>query len=286
MDDHTLKLFFHNTLDEAFNLSDNPLQCADYFTHQIYKLVGAKSVFIVIQNENNFNRIFSKYPLNQEEWINQHKFREFIDSSLKNNQSQIWNKNNENTGIVNSLNYLKIENVISIPLISAGNNIGSVFLIDIAKKNNIEEMMTLILKLAGVLALLIRNSILSSNLEKAVESKTAELRKRNKELEESETKYRKLVENSPDAIAIYTAKELVFVNKICLHLTGATSEDELLGKSVMEFVHPDSRQFVAERMKDALLNHKILPLAEEKFIRLDGTAGDVDVKAIPVTVEG
>jgi PAS domain S-box-containing protein len=286
MDSHTLKLFFHTTLDDVFNLSDNPVNCADYFTHQISKLVDAKSVIVAIQNEDNLSQIFSIYPSSQKDWINQLSVREFIDSSIINNESQYWSKNNENEEIASSINHLKIENVISIPLISTGNNIGSVFLFDIARKNNIDEMMKLILKLAGVLALIIRNSLLSGNLEKAVESKTTELQKRNKELEDSESKYRKLVENSPDAIAIYTAQELVFVNKECLTLMRANSESELLGKNVIEFVHPDSREFVAARMKEALLNHQVLPLAEEKYIRLDGSVCDVDVKAIPITFEG
>jgi PAS domain S-box-containing protein len=105
-------------------------------------------------------------------------------------------------------------------------------------------------------------------------------------LRESEEKYRSLVENSPDAIAIYTEKEIVFVNNESIRLMGANSASELIGRNVIDFVHPDYRQFVAERMKDALLNQKVLALAEEKFIRLDGTTRDVEVKAIPITYKG
>ena len=101
-------------------------------------------------------------------------------------------------------------------------------------------------------------------------------------LKESEQKYRELVENSPDAIAIYVAGIVVFVNNKCLSLMGAASNKELIGKSVLEFVHPDYRALVMERMKNLTINEDVLPLIEEKFERLDGSAVDVEVEAMPI----
>ncbi|MCK9210120.1 MAG: PAS domain S-box protein [Ignavibacteriaceae bacterium] len=104
-------------------------------------------------------------------------------------------------------------------------------------------------------------------------------------LTESETKYRELVENSPDAIAIYVEGKIVFVNNECSRLMAATSAEELIGKPVMQFVHPDYRQFVIERMKKAVSEGTVLPAAEEKFIRLDGSEVDVEVKAMSISFE-
>ena len=104
-------------------------------------------------------------------------------------------------------------------------------------------------------------------------------------LNESENKYRQLVENSPEAIAIYNEKEIVFVNNEGIRLMGATSASELLGRNVIEFVHPDSHKFVVERIKSALLEGVMLPLAEERFLRLDGSVCEVEVKAIPLIYE-
>jgi PAS domain S-box-containing protein len=111
------------------------------------------------------------------------------------------------------------------------------------------------------------------------------LRKSREDFKESETKYRELVENSPDAIAIYKEGKVAFINKECLRLMKAKSTKELMGMSVMDFVHPDSRQLVIERMKKAAINNSALPLAEEKFIRLDGTEVDVEVKAMTISFE-
>ena len=101
-------------------------------------------------------------------------------------------------------------------------------------------------------------------------------------LKESENKYRELVDNSPDAISIYVDGKIVFVNNASLDLMNAASANELLGKPVIEFVHPDYRHIAFERMKDIKNDRKVLPLIEEKFIRFDGTTIDVEVKSMPI----
>ncbi len=105
-------------------------------------------------------------------------------------------------------------------------------------------------------------------------------------LKESELKYRELVEHSPDAIAIHINGKIVFVNNECVRLMRGASADDLIGKTVLDFVHPDYRQFVFERMKKAATEGIVLPLVEEKFIRFDGTPVDVEVKAVPLTMDG
>ena len=102
---------------------------------------------------------------------------------------------------------------------------------------------------------------------------------------ESELKYRELIENSPDAIVIYSKGNIVFVNKECLRLMNVASNVELLGKPVLQFVHPDFRESVEQRMKEFEGKGIVLPVMEERFIRPDGTEVDVDVKAMPQKFE-
>lgn len=104
-------------------------------------------------------------------------------------------------------------------------------------------------------------------------------------LKESEEKYRSLVQESPDAIAIYVNGKIVFTNKASLKLTGADSFDDLVGKSVMDFVAPESRELVKQRMVETFAKQRPLPAAEEKFLRLDGTTVDVEVIAFPIVFE-
>ncbi|MDR3652986.1 MAG: PAS domain S-box protein [Paludibacter sp.] len=110
----------------------------------------------------------------------------------------------------------------------------------------------------------------------------SERKKAENELKESEIKYRELVDNSPDAITIYSEGKIIFVNNECLNLMNAESADELIGKPVMTFVHPDSHSFAQERMKKVLNGRTALPVAEEKFLRVDGSVIDVEVKSMPI----
>ncbi len=100
-----------------------------------------------------------------------------------------------------------------------------------------------------------------------------------------ELKYHELVENSPDAIAIYEDGKIVFVNNECLRLMAVTSSAELLGVPVMQFIHPEYRAMVIERIKHAMTHGNVLPLVEEIFLRPDGSEVQVEVKAMPIQFE-
>jgi PAS domain S-box-containing protein len=104
-------------------------------------------------------------------------------------------------------------------------------------------------------------------------------------LQQSEKKYRMLVEGLPDAIVIYRKGKINFVNGSALQLVYATVKEELIGKSVLQFVHPDSMKVVKERMKEMNSGVSEIPVIEEKFLRLDGSEIDVEVKATSVIFE-
>ncbi len=104
-------------------------------------------------------------------------------------------------------------------------------------------------------------------------------------LRESEEKYRELVENSPDSIVIYVDGRITFVNNECLKLMAAKTKEELLGKSVIQFVSEENRARVIERMKKIAIDVKPLPIEKEKFIRLDGSTVEVEVIAIAIQHE-
>ena len=107
-------------------------------------------------------------------------------------------------------------------------------------------------------------------------------------LEASETKYRELMDNSPEGITIYVDAKVAYINKAALRMIGATNKSELMGKTIIDFIHPDNIELVLERMKLVAMApiNSILPAVEEKYIRLDGTEFYVEIKVMPILYDG
>ncbi len=119
----------------------------------------------------------------------------------------------------------------------------------------------------------------TEELEESVNKKT-------KELQDSEKGYRQLVELSPEAIFIHSNGKFVFANSATAKLYGVANIKDLLGKRVIDFVHPDYQKTIKLRIEKALKEGVSLPFIEIKLIRLDGTVIDVESTGIPFTYRG
>lgn len=104
------------------------------------------------------------------------------------------------------------------------------------------------------------------------------IKERTNALQASEERYKNLVENSPDAIAIHADGKVLYVNEATVKIFGAASQEELIGESIKRFIHPAFAGMIQSRLsKLAAGELKKLPLQEEKYIRLDGSEFDVEV---------
>ncbi len=127
--------------------------------------------------------------------------------------------------------------------------------------------------------LLAENEAYRERLEDVVKERTLRLH-------ESEEQYRALVELSPDAIFIQCDGRFVYVNPAGLKLFGARSSEQILGRQVLDLLHPDYRKIVGERIRKVREDKSQVSPLEEKYIRLDGTPVDVEVAATPFTYQG
>jgi PAS domain S-box-containing protein len=98
--------------------------------------------------------------------------------------------------------------------------------------------------------------------------------------------YQSLFENLPVGVVIHQDGKIVRCNKKAVEIGGAKFEDEIIGKPVIDFVHPDYRKIVVERIKNILETGGEVPPIEEKFLRLDGSVIDVEVRASMILWEG
>ncbi len=105
-------------------------------------------------------------------------------------------------------------------------------------------------------------------------------------LRESEERYRRIVELSPDLIGIAVAGRVAFINTSGARLLRAAHPDQLIGHLILDLVHPDSRAEAARHLGAMMERSEPTPLHEECWQRLDGQAVEVEVVAVPLVYEG
>ena len=102
---------------------------------------------------------------------------------------------------------------------------------------------------------------------------------------DSEDRYRKLIEISPDAILLHIEGKITYLNQAALHMLGAKDSNEILGKNVLDLIHPDFRHTVKKNIEKDL-NGEITPPTELNMIRLDGTTIVAEGRGVKTTFNG
>ncbi|MEK3884243.1 PAS domain S-box protein [Paenibacillus sp. PL2-23] len=105
-------------------------------------------------------------------------------------------------------------------------------------------------------------------------------------LKESEERNRRLIELLPNIVAVHANGEVLFVNEAGVGMLGGTKQEEFVGRRLLEFIHPDSRELVKARVQDTLIRDKRLPPIEEKLLRLDGQSFDAIVQSNRIVYQG
>jgi PAS domain S-box-containing protein len=105
-------------------------------------------------------------------------------------------------------------------------------------------------------------------------------------LRASEMRYRQFIELAPYGVLVHAGGKLLFANPKTLAIFGASSPTDLLGKPVLDFVHPDYRDAVRERQRRLIESRSSVPPLREKWVRLDGTVFDGEAVAVPYDHEG
>jgi PAS domain S-box-containing protein len=105
-------------------------------------------------------------------------------------------------------------------------------------------------------------------------------------MQDSLGRYASVIQTSSAAIWINRDDRIVEVNPATLRLFGAEREDEIVGRSPLEFVHPEGHAEARGRIAGVLGEWLPAPLAEQRIVRLDGAIVEVEVAAAPFLDEG
>ncbi len=98
-------------------------------------------------------------------------------------------------------------------------------------------------------------------------------------LRESEERSRSLIETSPDVIVLIDfSGKIIVVNGVALTTYGYESRDELIGRSVLDFVIPEDRPRVLQEISK-VLGVKTLRNLEYTSLKKDGSTFSIEVSA-------
>jgi diguanylate cyclase (GGDEF)-like protein/PAS domain S-box-containing protein len=102
---------------------------------------------------------------------------------------------------------------------------------------------------------------------------------------ESEERYRKIAESSPDAIFIHSEYRIVLVNPAMVQLLGAQDAAQLVGKRATFMLAAQTVNNAELRMHRIYAGER-LPRVERLYRRMDGSLVDVELSSAPIVFDG
>jgi PAS domain S-box-containing protein len=119
-----------------------------------------------------------------------------------------------------------------------------------------------------------------SSLAQGFNAMAAAMAQRETALRDSEQRYREVVDLIPAAVWIHADGLVVFANDYATKMFGGSAPGDLIGREMMSLIHSDDRPRARERTRYVAEGHGQLPLAEIRFLRLDGRTIVVEAQAI------
>jgi PAS domain S-box-containing protein len=105
-------------------------------------------------------------------------------------------------------------------------------------------------------------------------------------IEESEAKYRQLIEGSIDAVSLARDGKFLFTNKGFLSMFGYASMGEVVGKDISIVVSGRDKTIVLDRSNRRLLGEQVPSRYEYHGVKKDGTLINVEVQATVIQLDG
>lgn len=96
----------------------------------------------------------------------------------------------------------------------------------------------------------------------------------------------RLVMEHPAPVVIHDGRSVLHANRRVAELFGFGDPAAMVGASVHDLVHPDDREKVRERIDDAFRRGVGADIADERFVRADGSTINVEVATQPVVLDG
>lgn len=97
--------------------------------------------------------------------------------------------------------------------------------------------------------------------------------------------FQAIVESAPEAIIVFNFQHFLYLNRFASEQLGFESESPV-GQPIMNFVHPESRAFVIDRLGQLAKTGKSAGPMEVRFVSRDGRVIPAEVVSVPISFEG
>jgi PAS domain S-box-containing protein len=105
-------------------------------------------------------------------------------------------------------------------------------------------------------------------------------------LQQSEERYRRLVEDAPVAIFVHSEGKFLYANREAVRLLSVGSQEELIGEQVVSFLDLDCREIGEELLNQLEAPDTAIPRVDLKLVRPDGSVIDVESVGTNISWQG
>lgn len=97
---------------------------------------------------------------------------------------------------------------------------------------------------------------------------------------------RRLVDEAPDAMAVVTGGKIVYANRQAARLAGAERSEQLVERSVEDFLPRELQTVPASQIRQAIERRTAAEALKERLLRPDGRRVDLEVSSTPTLWDG
>lgn len=106
-----------------------------------------------------------------------------------------------------------------------------------------------------------------------------------RELLRSEARFRALTNSLPVGVLVQREGTVLYANPTLTSMLGMPSGTDIIGTQVMDWVHPDERPLIEQRIAAMLRDGQAAPAMEERLLRTDGSVVWAENSAIPIELD-
>ena len=105
-------------------------------------------------------------------------------------------------------------------------------------------------------------------------------------LQETEERYRQLLEQLPEPVVVHDGKTILYANAAAAAFAGLSNPEKLIGKSIYQFLRTEKADAIRRYLEMAAQRGRQLPPMEQQMVRADGAVRDVELVSAPVQYQG